>query len=476
MLKSINQMKNKFNKITSKEWLPFQKSWYRLESTKKLYKDTIRFFTDNELEAGVYYYGSNLNLVNEIISDEKLQYVSQENHDQNLQFILFDLRDEITTAKSIGDLEKIEVNVFNLIKSLQPLLLERRFISIIADNIYIDNSYIPFAWQLAKKLQSIISVKDEKILCYENPKPFAPLYSPKKNVSYQLFFRKDDSPLLEDREYSYLNNTKALENRALQESKTDMWFILKPQPRDKLEILHPAKYPEGLAKIFIEQFTSKGDYVLDPMSGTGSTQLAALMLDRNAIGTELSEYFCQIANKRCSDFINPPQTSLFLSEPKNLEFSILNIDARTINSKIFSKISYLITSPPYWDMLNMKGAENQAKRIEKGLKTNYSEDEMDLGNVSDYNSFITELSQIYIQISKSMEQGSFMTIVVKNIKKKGQNYLFAYDLSEKLISAGLVLLCETFWCQDDVSIAPFGYGNTWVSNTFHQYCLTFQIR
>jgi len=468
-------MKNKFNKITSKEWLPFQKSWYRFESTKKLYKDTIRFFTDNELDAGIYYYGKNFSEVEEIISEEKIQLILQEKENQHIQFVLFDIRDEITNAKSIKDLNLIEANVLKRIKSLQPFLLERRFISIIADNIYIDNSYIPFAWKLAKKLQSVISVKDEKILCYESSKKNAPLYSPKKNVSYQLFFRKDDTPIIEDIECSYLNNSQPLLNSALQESKTDMWFILKPQPRDKLEILHPAKYPESLAKIFVEQFTYKGDYVLDPMSGTGSTQLAALMLDRNAIGTELSSYFCEIANKRCSDFINPPQSSLFLSGPKNLNFSILNLDARKINSRIFPKINYLLTSPPYWDMLNMKGAENQAKRIEKGLKTNYSEDKMDLGNVADYNNFISELSEIYIQISKSMVPGSFITIVVKNIKKKGQNYLFAYDLSEKLISEGLIMLCETFWCQDDVSIAPFGYGNTWVSNTFHQYCLTFQV-
>ena len=29
--------------------------------------------------------------------------------------------------------------------------------------------------------------------------------------------------------------------------------------------------------------------------------------------------------------------------------------------------------------------------------------------------------------------------------------------------------------KDDISIAPYGYGNTFVSNTFHQYCLNFQV-
>ena len=66
-----------------------------------------------------------------------------------------------------------------------------------------------------------------------------------------------------------------------------------------------------------------------------------------------------------------------------------------------------------------------------------------------------------------------MTIVVKNIKKQGSNYPFAWDLAERLMKK-MVLLPESFWLQDDISIAPYGYGNTFVSNTFHQYCLSFQ--
>ena len=73
-----------------------------------------------------------------------------------------------------------------------------------------------------------------------------------------------------------------------------------------------------------------------------------------------------------------------------------------------------------------------------------------------------------------MKPGSYITIVVKNIKKKGRNYHFAWDLAHAL-QEKLILLPEVFWCQDDISIAPYGYGNTWVSNTFHQYCLTFQV-
>jgi hypothetical protein len=123
----------------------------------------------------------------------------------------------------------------------------------------------------------------------------------------------------------------------------------------------------------------------------------------------------------------------------------------------------------------MKGAENQAKRIEKGLQTNYSESMEDLGNIPDYEAFLNDLTDVYFNVLKAMKSGSYMTIVVKNIKKKGQNYPFAWDLADRLMGK-VTLLPAVFWCQDDINLAPYGYGNTFVSNTFHQYCLNFQLK
>ena len=70
--------------------------------------------------------------------------------------------------------------------------------------------------------------------------------------------------------------------------------------------------------------------------------------------------------------------------------------------------------------------------------------------------------------------GHFANIeLVKNVKKKGNHYPLAFDLTELLLR--LVPLAHVaHWCQDDLQIAPFGYNHTWVSNTFHHYCLTFK--
>ena len=202
--------------------------------------------------------------------------------------------------------------------------------------------------------------------------------------------------------------------------------------------------------------------------------------NRNSIGIELSEFFAKIAEERCNkSFFG----SLELFEKpieRSNSYRIINKDIREVTKAEIPLVDYLFTSPPYWNMLNMKGAENQAKRIKKGLRVNYSDPESDigrrdLGNIDNYDEFLDELADIYFEILELMKPEAIITIVVKNIKKQGSNYPFAWDLAEKLMEK-TVLLPESFWLQDDISIAPYGYGNTFVSNTFHQYCLSFMKR
>jgi DNA modification methylase len=55
---------------------------------------------------------------------------------------------------------------------------------------------------------------------------------------------------------------------------------------------HSAVFPEDLPEWFIKLFTKKGDYVLDPFMGSGTTIFVAQRMERNAVGIEiLPEYF-----------------------------------------------------------------------------------------------------------------------------------------------------------------------------------------
>jgi len=466
--------------LTSKEWLPFQKSWFRYESDEKLLTENIRFFCRAEpCSEVVYYYGHQSQMVQKICSDQDIQFTHYEQFKaESIQFACIDLRAEIGNSTNLEGYLSLREKILDLCKTIYESLELRRFLCIIVPNVQNGHLYFPFAWDLGLQLGSLFSLKDEKIACKPEKHTELPetIFTPSNKHFYCLYFRKDENSggVLLERKHHFFENNKQIFSGIKFKGQIPSWFILKPAPRKKDEILHPAKYPEDLVTLFVNEFSLPDANVLDPMSGTGSTQVAALKAGRNAFGTELSDFFAEIAFQRCSNIVQPLQKELFITE-NHQRFILLNKDARNISKDDFPEIDYLITSPPYWDMLNMKGAENQAKRIEKGLLTNYSESTEDLGNISDYETFLADLADVYLNVLKNMKSGSYITIVVKNIKKKGRNYPFAWDLADRLMEK-VNLLPEVFWCQDDINLAPYGYGNTFVSNTFHQYCLNFQVK
>ncbi|HHB79404.1 MAG TPA: hypothetical protein ENK85_09260 [Saprospiraceae bacterium] len=464
-------MRNRFNNITSKEWLPFQKSWFIDQGDEETYRSNLRFFLrlDDSLPQNIFYFGDNqgektikkvaksLNI--KVFSPKSIQKIPE------LQLILIDIRRQEENL-SLSAYRKLKKEVLEWAQTLYPYLIHRRFLSIMHQNTLHRGHYLPFAWDMSKMLATGLSRRDEKIGCYENPHASAKKYAPFTQATYYFsYFRKDEHSPGEFSmpDINFFQKIKLEKNQF--KTEVPNWKIFRPKRRNKNEILHPAKFPEEVAQFFIERFTRPKANVFDPMSGTGSTQLAALQTNRNGYGTELSAFFIEIAHTRITTLVET-----LTQKPKH---KLLLKDARRITKRDFPPIDYLFTSPPYWDMLNMKGAENQATRKAKGLQLNYSDDTHDLGNISEYDEFVDELCNIYFKLAQKMSPGAYLTIIVKNIKKKGKSYPLADDLAWKL-QEHFTLLPEFFWLQDDLRLAPYGYGYTFVSNTFHQYCLTFR--
>lgn len=61
---------------------------------------------------------------------------------------------------------------------------------------------------------------------------------------------------------------------------------------------HSATFPKKLPMWFIQLFTQKGDVVLDPFIGSGTTALAAYELGRQFVGIDICADYCHIARNR----------------------------------------------------------------------------------------------------------------------------------------------------------------------------------
>ena len=64
---------------------------------------------------------------------------------------------------------------------------------------------------------------------------------------------------------------------------------------------HPTQKPIQLMEHFIKILSNKGDLVIDPFMGSGSTGVAAKLLGRNFIGIEINQTYFTIAKNRIEE-------------------------------------------------------------------------------------------------------------------------------------------------------------------------------
>lgn len=81
--------------------------------------------------------------------------------------------------------------------------------------------------------------------------------------------------------------------------KGNIWeYVVGKNMEDQEAKGHPAPFPCKLVRDHIKSWTNKGDVVLDPMCGSGTTCKVAKELGRNFIGIDISWEYCNLAKKR----------------------------------------------------------------------------------------------------------------------------------------------------------------------------------
>jgi len=77
-----------------------------------------------------------------------------------------------------------------------------------------------------------------------------------------------------------------------------IWEYMTAGDGTRLKHQHPATFPDKLPYDFIQCFCPQDGVVLDPFVGSGTTVLAAIDLNRNYIGIDISKDYCDLTNKR----------------------------------------------------------------------------------------------------------------------------------------------------------------------------------
>ncbi len=241
----------------------------------------------------------------------------------------------------------------------------------------------------------------------------------------------------------------------------------KNHPDTKIEKEHPAPFSYTDISRLIKFFSKEGGVVLDPFVGIGSTLKACAVSNREGIGIDLNKKYVQLSKKRLKDELD--------DEFLNTNQKVLQGDAIKVIDKIeTNSIDFIVTSPPYWNILNKKDHKAKQERENKGLDTKYSEDKRDLGNIENYEDFLDKLQKIFEKCIRVLKNDSYMAIVVSDFREKSKYIMFHADLAYKLQDLGYEIKGMKVLYQRHKRIFPYGYPYSYVPNIHHQNIIIVQ--
>lgn len=245
-------------------------------------------------------------------------------------------------------------------------------------------------------------------------------------------------------------------------------------PHAQIERQHPAPYSFQDVEHLITFFTKKGMSVLDPFGGVGSTAKACEIEERICTSIELQDKWYQLAMQRL-------ETEVAIGASKRHNF-ICGDSRKVLKQFNNSTFDFMITSPPYWSILNKKADYKVKKeRLANNLATNYSDDDDDLANISDYQEFLNILvDDVFMECARVLKPKKYMCLVVSDFRNKSEFISFHSDLIQKLnkrkTSDGYNILLQgvKILLQNHKSLLPYGYPFAYVENIHHQYVLVFR--
>jgi DNA modification methylase len=257
-----------------------------------------------------------------------------------------------------------------------------------------------------------------------------------------------------------------LDGKAWLQNSFSIWRDVQKNNEER-KLKHPAMFPIALAERLIDCFTNKqGLRILDPFMGSGSTLIAAQNKNNIGIGFELNATYIKMTKNRLDNVYK----SLFTKTSKKNYF-IYNANTKYIRQYIKSNsIDFAITSPPYWDILNRKRSADR-KEIH-----NYGKQANNLGNISDYNQFLSALKEIFVEVYNVIKPKGYCIVIVMDIRKGSHLYRLHSDLTKKMEEIGFSLKDIIIWDRQKEynNMRPLGYPYSFIINKVHEYILIFR--
>ena len=199
---------------------------------------------------------------------------------------------------------------------------------------------------------------------------------------------------------------------------TDSLWIL--NKRDNSGVHHAGYWGNFIPQIpnqLLRRYTKKGEWVLDPFLGSGTTLIEAQRLGRNAVGIELSKKVMEQTKKDIAKEVNPHKIKLeFINDDSS------SVDFKNVLSSLQIKsFQFQIFHPPYWDIIK------------------FSDNKSDLSNAKSIEEFLKGFGKVLDNCLPYLDKKRFAAVVISDKYSGGEWIPLGFYVMQEVLKRGMIL-------------------------------------
>jgi len=167
----------------------------------------------------------------------------------------------------------------------------------------------------------------------------------------------------------------------------------------------------------IRRYTKKGEWVLDPFVGCGTTLIESQRLARNGIGVELQPNVAQVARELIAREANNEAvvTHVATGDSTTMDFHAL------LRQYGQNAVQLLIMHPPYFDIIK------------------FSRNPRDLSNAASVKEFLGMMNKVVVAAGSVLEKGRYFALVIGDKYSRGEWIPLGFLTMNEVLKTGFVL-------------------------------------
>jgi len=168
---------------------------------------------------------------------------------------------------------------------------------------------------------------------------------------------------------------------------------------------------------FLRRYTKKGDWVLDPFLGSGTSLIECRRLGRNGVGIELNKETTRMAGSRILQEKNPYKIT---TKVINANSAKLNYTSELKKLKVKS-VQFLIMHPPYWNIIK------------------FSNNKEDLSNAESVQGFLELFGRVVDKTYPLLDKKRYCSVIIGDKYSAGEWIPLGFYVMQEMINKGFKL-------------------------------------